>query len=73
MQPFIAYANVYRLWLAIWSEEVREERFSRIVEEELVLIDVEEKEKPMNKFTQGFAKQANLTCGLTRCREYVRK
>ena len=29
MQPFIAYANVYRLWQTMWSEEVREERFSR--------------------------------------------
>ena len=44
-----------------------------LVEEELVLIDVEEKEKSMNKFTQGFVKQANLTCSLTRCRDYVRK
>ena len=44
-----------------------------LVEEELVLIDVEEKEKPRNKFTQGFVKQANLTCSLTRCREYDRK
>ena len=29
MQPFIAYANVYRLWQTMWSEKVREERFSR--------------------------------------------
>ena len=70
MQPFIAYANVYRLWQAIWSEEVREERFSR---RRASADRHRRKEKPMNKFTQGFAKQANLTCSLTRCREYVRK
>ena len=38
-----------------------------------MLIDLEEKEKPINKSTQGFVKQADLTHSLARRREYDRK